>query len=779
MNAPNYIQADRILRIDGLLGADDLLAERLDFREQVNGLFEGVLQVRSKPNDIAPDQIVGHLADVSLELGDGTRRAWNVLVTDMVVGPKITRDFQSYRLTLRPQLWLLSQKSDCRIWQDMTSVEVCETLLSEHGLPAPVTSGIVEPPEPQHYSVQYNETDLAYLTRRLEEDGIFHWFTHETGQHVLNIGGHVSAYTGGEQVRFSNGSTDRDHITRFETRFSYTPGVRTARDWNFKTPGMVPEGTAPSTVALPQNGNYELFEYPMIGGYGTGKASDAIEAARVERQSKLRMQASEVDHRQVEGASTQRSLAPGAKLTPYDVAMPENTFDEHVILAIEHTVTDASYETGGNQPDYQNRFIALPSDVPATPHRATPRPRIDGTQVALVAGPEGEEIHPDEYGRIKLWFPWDRRAAKDGSDTCWVRVMQNWAGSGWGGQVIPRIGMEVMVSYLEGDPDRPVVTGVVPNERQTVPYDLPGNKTRSVLRSNTHKGEGFNEISFEDEQGQEDLFLHAQKDMTQKVLNNQSANVGANRVETVGSSSSLKVGANAVETVGRNKNVTVGGGGLQMLSMLAPLMQAGGQMFRRAGQRAGAQPVQDVGGEFTDETNITRELTMLTGNSGFQASGDHLQGQGVAQAAEAASVAGSVGGLIPGSGILNSFIERIRTDTVGVARTEHVGVTKNTVVGNIQNTSVGKTKKLVVGEDYDYEAQKSIFGRTVKHTLSATDTFTISGPGGSLIIDSSGVTIKTSHFQVKSPSVDFTSGSPDQAEALRSDQPFVQDCKGK
>lgn len=779
MNAPNYIQADRILRIDGLLGSDQLLAERLDLREEISALFEGVVQVRSKRDDLAPDQIVGHTTDISLELGQGARRAWNVLVTDMTVGPKITRGLQSYRLTLRPQMWLLSQKSDCRIWLDKTSVEVCETLLSEHGLPAPDTSGVVDAPQPQHYSVQYNETDLAYLTRRLEEDGIFYWFTHTPGQHVLHIASHTAGYTGGEDVRFAHGSTDRNHINRFETRFRYTPGVRTARDWNFKTPGSVPEGTAPSTVALPSNGNYELFEYPMIGGYGTGKASDAIESARIETQTKLRMQASEVEHRQVDGASNQRTLAPAAKFTPFDVANPETSFDEHVILAMEHSVVDSSYETGGRDPDYQNRFVALPAAVPATPHRTTPRPRIDGTQVAVVAGPEGEEIHPDEYGRIKLWFPWDRRAKKDGSDTCWVRAMQNWAGAGYGGQVIPRIGMEVMVTYLEGDPDRPVVTGVVPNERQTVPYNLPANKTRTVLRSNTHKGDGFNEISFEDENGKEDLFLHAQKDMTQKVLNNQSANIGANRVETVGASQTLQVADNVVERIGRNRNVSVGGQSLQMLSFLSPLLQAGGRMFQRSGQRTGATAISDVAGDFTGDVNIANEAAMLLGNSGFQQSGAHRQAQGTAQASQAASLASRAAGLITGSGLLNSFVERIRTDTIGVARTEHIGIAKNTIVGDMQSTSVGKTKKLAVGETYDYEARQSIFGRTVNHTLSATDTFRIAGPGGTIIIDASGVTIKTNHFKVKSPSVDFTSGSPDQVEALRSDKPFVQECKEK
>ena len=556
--ASDFIQAERILRIDGLLGADDLLAETLVFREAINELFTGEIELRAKSDDLKPDQIVGKTCDISLELGDGQRRNWNALVTNMAVGPKVARGLQSYRLTLHPSMWLLSQRSDCRIWQDMSSIDVCEALMAEHGLPSPAVRGIVETPEKQHYSCQFNETDLAYLARRLEADGIFYFFTHETGQHVLNLGSHAAAYTGGEDVRFAHGSTDLNHINRFETSFAYTPGQRSARDWNFQTPSMVPEGGTPSLVKLPKNGDYELFEYPMVGGYGTGNASDAIDNASVTRQSKLRMQASEADHRRVDGASNTRTLAAGAKFTPYDVANPSNSFDQHVILAIEHRATDQTYETGGGQPDYQNRFLALPADTPATPHRTTPRPRIDGTQVAIVAGPPDEEIHPDEYGRIKLWFPWDRRAKKDGSDSCWVRVTQNWAGAGWGGQVIPRIGMEVMVTYLDGDPDRPVVTGVVPNANQKVPYALPGNKTKSVFRTNTHKGQGFNELSFEDQANEELIYMHGQKDQQINILNNRDKSIGQDQTETVGRDKSIAVGQDHVESIGRDARHNVG-----------------------------------------------------------------------------------------------------------------------------------------------------------------------------------------------------------------------------
>jgi type VI secretion system secreted protein VgrG len=358
-------------------------------------------------------------------------------------------------------------------------------------------------------------------------------------------------------------------------------------------------------------------------------------------------------------------------------------------------------------------------------------------------------------------------------------VAQSWAGGGWGAQTIPRIGMEVMVSYLDGDPDRPVVTGVVPNAAQTTPYDLPANKTKTVLRSNTHKGTGFNELSFEDERGIENMFLHAQKDQTIKVLNDQSANVLANRLENVGQNASLTVGGNAAERTGRNKTVTVGGGAFGMLGMVGPLMEAGGTLFRKFSQRGGATVAADVGGGLVGGAEAAREMTMLTGNGFLAGSGEHRTGQGFSQAGAAAALASRVAGLIPGSGILTSFVEKVRSDTIGVARTEQIGIAKNTVVGNIQTTTVGKTKKLVVGEDYDYEAKRSIFGRTTTHTLHAKDKFVVAGPGGSITIDSSGVTIRTKHLKVRSPQVDFLSGSPSQSTALQSDKPFVQECKGK
>jgi type VI secretion system secreted protein VgrG len=546
------IQADRILRISTVLGTDVFLAEKMDIREEINGLFEIHVGVKSKRTDLKPEELVGTLADVSLEIAYGERRPWNGLVTGFREGPPVSRGLRSYQLTIRPQLWLLSQRSDCRIFMDMTTLQIAETLLSEHGIKTAVTGGVINPPAPIHYSVQWNETDLAYLTRRLEYDGLFYWFEHEDGEHTLHIASHPFGYKEGPEtdVRYAAGSTDRNHISEFARDYQFTPGKRAGGDWNFEMPRGPQGAVTPSLVSLPKNAEYELFHYP----------AKAMDQSSNETASKLRMQAVEADHEKIEGSSTVRTLAAGRKFKPYEVAHADHVFEEYVTTAIVHRIVDHSYETAEDGSlDYSNSFIALPSRLPATPHRITAQPRIDGSQVAIVAGPPGEEIHPDEFGRIKVWFPWQRaRARKDGTDTCWIRVMQSWAGGGFGSQVIPRIGMEVMITYLEGDPDRPVVTGLVPNPSTKVPYTLPANKTKSVFRTNTHKGEGFNELSFEDEGGREEVLLRAQRDLTVKVENHFTERVDSNRVSSVGAMSHFEVEQSHSENIGRNYTINVG-----------------------------------------------------------------------------------------------------------------------------------------------------------------------------------------------------------------------------
>ena len=603
---PAYTQAGRLLRIDTPLGEDALLLEKFDGFEEVSELFEFTATVRSRRTDLQPAELVGKLVDVSVALrhgeGDGgpneQQRTWNALCIALHEGELVARGLRHYTLTLRPQLWLLTRRADCRIFLDKSSVDICQAMLAEHGLPAPDTSGLVgpAPPPKRDYSVQWNETDLAYLDRRLEQDGVFYHFEHRMGQHVMHLANHQASYRDLQpeaQLRMARGSTDRNHIFAFDRTFHFIPSQRAGRDWNFETPGRAPDGQSSSTVRGQVQGGaggakYELYEYPgrfMDNSGGEGAMRN-------------RMQAAETDHDQVTGQSRVRSLTPARRFTPYEVPHPERVHQAHIATRVDHSADDPTYDTGATGPDgkaaspsYTNRFDATPADVPATPHRDTPQPRIDGAQIAIIAGPPGEEIHTDPYGRVKLRFPWDRHAKGDGSDTVWVRVSQPWAGGTWGAQIIPRVGMEVVVSYQDGDPDRPLVTGVVPNPANPVPYGLPDNKTRMVLRSQTYKAKGANEFTMEDQTGQENLFTHAQKDQTGRVLNNHTHRVDAHAVTSIGQNQSVEVGGNHKQEVGGSMNLTVGGTGVQALALmgqLTGLAPATAGLVQQAGEVANA-----------------------------------------------------------------------------------------------------------------------------------------------------------------------------------------------
>lgn len=693
----DFVQASRVLKVKSPLGEDQLLPERLTVEEGVSQLFDMRLTVRAKKEAVKPEELIGRLVDVSIEIsqgegeGGGIRRPFNGLVTELHEGPPITRGLRSYSMTIRPQMWLLSRRSDCRIWMDKTAVEIVETLFSEHGIPAPDTSGIISPPPAQHYSVQFNETDLDYITRRFEEDGLFYWFSHEDGSHKLHVADSASGWLGpapaaqGEgTVRLAQGSSDRNHINDWARRFSYVSGQRAGADWNFETPGMVPGTMTPSLVQMPDATKRELYEYPA--------RIKTVEEA--ERAQKLRTQAIEADHDRVFGSSTSRILEAGRRFTPYEVAHPEHAYEEHVIIRASHSIVDLSYETNSNEPEYRNHFEAIPARVPLTPHRTTKRPRIEGTQVAIVAGPEGEEIHPDQYGRIKLWFPWDRKAKKDGTDTCWVRVAQNWAGSTWGGQIIPRIGMEVMVAFVDGDPDRPLVTGVVPNARQTVPYELPANKTRMVLRSNTHKGQGFNELSFEDESGKEQLFLHAQKDHDIHVLNDTRERVEHDRHQHVANDKTGFVGGDYEQVIAGNVSIAVGQNKLTEY-LLSRTMNMFGNFS-----------------EFLQKMRIPDPFNFAKGN-------------------------------------YQIFIEKNKSEIVHGGSSEIVGVAKSTIVGNLLQTTVGKKMSLIVRGRYDAD-----IGRV--HNINVGEQFNIRVGENVLVTMSKegDVTIKAKRIRFQADQID-------------------------
>ncbi|WP_180573294.1 type VI secretion system tip protein TssI/VgrG [Agrobacterium vitis] len=782
LSPTDFIQASRVLRLSSSLGEDQLLPERMTVDEGVNRLFEITISVRAKRELVKPEELIGKLVDVSLEIRQGefdeggVRRPFNGLVTNLSEGPPVTRGLRSYTLTIRPQFWLLSRRSDCRIWQNMTSMQVLETLLSEHGLPAAAYAPLHKAPPAREFSVQWNETDLDYLLRRFEEDGLFYWFEHEVGVHRIKVSDSKVAWSqpsasaeGADKVRLAQGSSDRNHINEWMRQFAFIPGQRAGADWNFETPSTVPLNVTPSLIQMPGAAKRELYEYPA-------RISDVKEAEQAET---FRMQAVEADHERVTGKSNVRFLDAGRRFTPYEEPHPEHQYEEHVITSITHWVVDRSYETTENEQEYRNEFEAIPSRVPLTPHRDTKRPRIEGAQVAIVAGPSGEEIHTDQYGRIKVWYPWDRRAKKDGSDTCWIRVNQAWGGGTWGAQVIPRIGMEVMVSFVDGDPDRPLVIGVVPNPKNPVPYDLPANKTRMVLRSNTHKGSGFNEMTFEDENGKENMFFHAQKDQTTRVRNDRTKRIDRHEVASIGGNRAVEVSGNQKHEIGGSVNTVVGGTG-----PMAMLAMAGVQAL--SGQTAGllAQAAQIAGGGgpgiASFATTLASSALGFLGAGGLSAREGVVSGPspradaGTALAGSGTGVGSDASGLFPLPGIMNTIISSFKSDSIGIARAEQIGVSKVTNVGQISIENVGEAKKTLVGKEYqektgvyrlmqsdkdiDIHAKRVVQITSAKNIIVSEEKVVISTPGGMIEINDKGVIISGKTVRIITNSLDIESG---------------------
>jgi type VI secretion system secreted protein VgrG len=699
-----YTQVGRMVAIDTPLGTDQLLLDAVDIHEGINGLFTIRADAKSQRDNLQAGDLIGSSVDFTLQLKDGATRAWNGFVTDLHEGSLTTRGTRNYALTVRPKLWLLSQKSDCRIFQDQATPQIIETLCAEHGI-TDFDLRITGSPPPQHYSVQWNETDLAYLLRRMEEDGLFYWFEHAVGKHTLVVTDHVSGYRPSTepQPRYAQASADRDRITDWRRQFSFTPGRRAGRDWNFETM-QSPSGTQSSFASVPGNATQELYEFP--GRFLDNQAGEAM--------MKNRIQATETGFETVDGQSTLRTLAPGQTITPQDIAKPANVFEQQAVVAIRHAISNPSYESGSGQPAYDNSFSVIPAKTPVTPHRSQSPPKIIGSQIALIAGPSGEEIHTDQYGRVKLTFPWDRRAKGDGSDTCWVRVGQPWAGGTWGHQVIPRVGMEALVSYQDGDPDRPLVVALVPDPTNAVPYSLPDNKTRMVFRSNSYKATGFNEMTFEDKGGQENMFFHAQKDHTTKIENNQTLSVGASHSNVVGQNQALTVGQNQTQEIGGSANLTVGATGAGATALMAPFAGMAGQTAGMLGQALGAAGGGGMAALGSMVPQLASSVIGMLGASGQQAQQGVGNGPsprpdaGTALASAGSTFGQAVQKLFSLPGMMNTIVGTMRTDHVGVAHAMQVGTSQVVNIGQTKFENIGKAHTHDVGEQMTINVGKQM-----------------------------------------------------------------------
>ncbi|MFK7836762.1 MAG: type VI secretion system Vgr family protein [Sulfitobacter sp.] len=756
-----------------VLGAEELVLLRFNGQDALNSLFEYRVEAVSLNANIDLNALMGTHAQVSFSNNQHGPRHYDGIVTQAeTLG--VGDGGYLYSLTLRPWLWLADQRHNQRIFHNKTVVEIIEEVFADWAQASQplFENRLIQDYPKLEYTVQFGETDRNFVCRQMERFGINYCFAHQEDAHTLVLVDDplsFSAIAGGSRDYYNSvddHNADDEHFWDWRSGRGLTTGAVKLTDFNFKKPKAAMEVSQLSDRSHP-HGQIEAYAYP----------GDYLEAGAGKGLSQLRLkQAESSDHRQ-RLVGNAPSLSSGLALDLTGDEAPGRQPGTLICLEAKHSYVANAYMSGGSPGDnasFSGEYVLTPIDAPILPLRQSPAPRIHGPQTAMVVG-EGE-IDCDEYGRVLVHFHWDLQKAY--SMRC--RVLQHTAAGEYGGMAIPRIGMEAVVEFLEGDPDKPMVTGCVFNGKTDRPYNLPSHKTKHVIRADTHEGSGFNEISFEAQAGQENMAIHAQKDQTIRVLNDQSANISANRVEQIGANASLNVAANAMERVGANKNVTVGGSGMGLLKMLMPLVQAGGKFMKKGANKSGAgASVGGFAGIVAGVSDLPNELASIAMKGRFSGSGGHRNAGGADQLGKGAMMGRLLQMIMPSSGTMNVTVEKFKKETIGQGATEQVGLAKNVLVGNVLTTSVGKMMQTKVGEDYDLETKKSIFSRTSKHTLHAKDKFVIGGPGGTIIIDSSGVTIKTKHLKVKSPKVDFTSGAPDQVDALKSDKPFAQDCKGK
>jgi len=518
----------------------------LRMRDALSQPFEISVELLSEDFDLDFAKLLGAPMGICLTRPDAAKRWFHGLVAHVELAGGTER-FAVYRATLRPWLWFLSQAVTSRIFQDKTALAIVKTdVFKKRGFDA-VDDQTTQTCAKRDYCVQYAESDFAFASRLLEEEGVAYYFRHEKDKHVLVLCDSAKAYRPaphGDTIEYRPQSTpDADSlqgIAEWHEQRDIVPGAFALADYDFTKPRSKPNGKS-SAPAKQEHADFEQFEFPG----GVKESSDASTRAR------LRREALQGRQRRFSGRGNPFGLGATFKLSKH---RRKSLNQEYLVVAAVHELASNEYEHGAFSaaPSFTlgSTFEASTSAQPFRPARLTARPVMRGPQTARVTGPSGSEIHTDKYGRIKVKFPWDRDGADDDKSSCWLRVSQGAAGKGTGLYLLPRVDEEVIVDFLHGDPDQPIVTGRLANADHMPPYDLPANKTRSVLRTRaTPKGgdANVNELRFEDKSGEEEIYLHAERDFHRIVKNNDALEVGGSGCKD--GSQTIKVWKNRSTTI--------------------------------------------------------------------------------------------------------------------------------------------------------------------------------------------------------------------------------------
>lgn len=545
-------QANTFVSVSTPLGSDVLLLETLSGVESISRPFHFELGLLSEDPEIDFTKIVGQPITITLDLHGANEPRYLHGHIRSFTQLRNRDGFAHYRAELVPWLWFLTQTTDCRIFQNKSVDEIIEQVCQDLGH-RDLRSDLSGSYAKLEYCVQYRETDFAFVSRLMEHFGISYFFEHKKDKHVLVLVDSPAKFPecpGQKKARYKEDDrvtdllADPGIITDLQLRQEVHSGKISYRDHNFERPPQTLEVAAKGTIKV-DYASYEQYDYP--GKYLVRDQGESL--------AKLRMQSLEARHLMISGSSTCRPFLPGYTFELTEHPRPDaNT--KYLLLSVRHDLCAGGYTK--DVATYTNCFVCIPAKAQLRPERLTPKPRVEGPQTAVVVGESGEEIYTDKHGRIKVQFFWDRQGKQDQESSCWVRVSQGWSGKGWGAMFIPRIGMEVIVDFLEGDPDQPLVTGAVYNAQQTPPYPLPAERSKSTIKTNSYKGDGFNELRFEDKSGSEEIFVHAQKDQNEVILHDHTTDVGNDQTLKVGHDQSETVGNNQTVGVGNDQSITVG-----------------------------------------------------------------------------------------------------------------------------------------------------------------------------------------------------------------------------
>ncbi len=573
-------QEGRLLKLTTPLGEDVLLIKRLRADEGLNRLFQFELDIlhdhdtamSDEPMTADVSRLLGQPMTVRVEQSDGTKRYFNGICARFHQGNRKDR-YTKYHAVLVPQVWLLTQNIQSRIFQHISVPDILQQVFQGFDVSYEIQGTF----EPRNYCVQYHESDFDFASRLMEEEGIYYYFEHRDGSHKMIVANMPTSHSpcpsrstlpfhlvvGSEEAWIAS-------VLSWNIAHQLRTGKYTLWDHNFELPTSHLDAEQVSRFNIGGNRNLEFYDYPgeyakrfdginQSGGEQPDRLNKVFEDRR--RVAEIRQQEIDVVYKTIRGSSDCCALTGGYRFELTDHPVSENNAF-HVLVNVQiEAVQTPSYASGDTVSNpYMASFSCIPyadnpDKAPFRPLRKTPKPIVRGTQTAIVVGPAGEEIFTDKYGRVKAQFYWDRQGQRDAASSCWIRVGTLWAGKQWGVIHIPRIGQEVIVDFIEGDPDRPIIIGSVYNPETMPPYELPDNKTQSGVKSRSSKDgspSNFNEFRFEDKKGKEEIYLHAEKNWTIMVENDKNQIVGHDETLTVKNDRTKVVKRDEKNTIGRD-----------------------------------------------------------------------------------------------------------------------------------------------------------------------------------------------------------------------------------